>query len=193
MYARVNTETDFVEAQWGRPLPGGGPTIPPPDEDGIAYYLLDEAINWDNKPSETSVMRWNDGKPGWHESATLEQAHTAAWERVKQARDAAEAAPFEYGGGMYDPSKENITGAALAAFMAITVGQTISRRWTLADNSRRTLAGPQLVDLGLALTARIDAIHEKGRELRDRLEAIKNTPGATPADLYAVTWPTEEF
>jgi hypothetical protein len=190
MYARVNAD-GIVEAQFGLPL-DGPPLPPPPAEEGIEYFLLSGPIDWRGKPSETSVMRWNNGAPRWEETATLDQARAIAWELVKAARDAAEGAPFEFEGGMYDPNKENITGAALAAFMAQMAGVTISRRWTLADNSRRTLAGPQLIDLGYKLTTRVDTIHETGRRLRDQLETIMNTPGATPADLYAVTWPTEE-
>lgn len=194
MYARINTATGAVEAQIGVYAPGGvGPYPPPPDaEPGIEYVPIDHPIDWNGRPSATAVMRWNGDAYAWEESATLDEARAYAWNAIKEARDAAEAAPFEFEGGMYDPNKENITGAALAAFMAQMAGMPISRRWTLADNTRRTLAGPQLIDLGYKLTTRVDAIHETGRRLRDQLETIKNTPGATPADLYAVTWPTEE-
>lgn len=163
------------------------------DPQRIAHAMIQPVAGWPVAPTPTSELWIANGELYWYDPSTIEQAHAIAWERVKAARDAAEAAAFEFEGGMYDPNKENITGAALAAFMAQMAGVTISRRWTLADNSRRTLAGPQLIDLGYKLTTRVDAVHETGRRLRDQLEAIKNTPGATPADLYAVTWPTEEF
>jgi uncharacterized protein YcbX len=148
-----------------------------------SLVLLDAPIDWIS-PTPTAELHWSaaDGLH-WIDTASVEHAQANAWAAVKQARDAAEAAPFEFEGGMYDPNKENVSGAALAALLAQLGGVEVSRTWTLADNSRRVLTGAQIIAMGLALTARVDAIHERGRTLRDLIDNA-----TTPAEAYGHTW-----
>jgi len=160
----------------------GPPPPTPADFGGFTYVPWAQPFPL-TPPTPTQVAFYLDGRPQWVETATLEQAQAAAWTAAKVDRDKAEAAPFEFEGGLYDPNKENVTGAAFVAYMAQAVGQSISRRWTLADNSRRDLNGTQLIAMGLALTTRVDAIHERGRMLRD---LINNA--TTPAEAYGYTW-----
>ena len=144
---------------------------------------LDAPIDW-TSPTPTAELHWTaDDGLHWIDTASVEQARTYAWVAVKQARDEAEASTFEFEGGMYDPNKENVSGAALAALLAQLGGVEVSRIWTLADNSRRVLTGSQIIAMGLALTARVDAIHERGRMLRDLIETA-----TTPAEAYGHTW-----
>lgn len=161
---------------WG----GEGPPAPPEPMPGNSIAPLSGPLDL-SAPTPTSVF---DGfSLQWVEAATLAAAQAEAWAAAKIERERAEAAPFEFDGGMYDPNKENIAGAALAALMAQLRSMQVSRRWTLADNSRRDLTGDQIIALGLALTARVDAIHERGRQLRDLINA-----STTPAEAYGYTW-----
>ncbi|MBD8531497.1 MULTISPECIES: DUF4376 domain-containing protein [unclassified Massilia] len=128
-------------------------------------------------------MLWNDGDYSWLETASIEHARAQAWGAVKSSRDAAEAAPFEFEGDMYDPNKENISGAALAALLAQLAGQEIADEWTLADNTRKTLTGAQIIALGLTLTQHVRTIHARGRQLRDLIDNA-----TTPAEAYSYTW-----
>jgi hypothetical protein len=154
----------------------------PMQPDGYIYRAWGEPFSLIPK-TPTSEARWLNDRPQWVETATLDQARTQAWAAVKIDRDKAEAAPFEFEGGLYDPNKENVSGAALAALLAQLGGLEVSRTWTLADNSRRVLTGAQIIAMGLALTTRVDAIHERGRMLRD---LINNA--TTPAGAYGYTW-----
>lgn len=157
----------------------------PMPRDGYIFRLW-RPMEPPEPPTPTSAAYWVggiDGEPQWVEMGTIDEAHAEAWTVAKIARDRAEAAPFEFDGGMYDPNKENIAGAALAALMAQLQGIPVLRRWTLADNTCRDLTGEQIIALGLALTERVDAIHERGRQLRDLINAA-----ATPAEAYGYTW-----
>ena len=157
-----------------------GPPAPPEPMAGNSIAPLSTPLDL-REPTPTSIL---DGDTlEWVETATLDNARANAWAAVKIERDRAEAAPFEFEGGMYDPNKENIAGAALAALMAQLQGVPVLRRWTLADNTRRDLTGEQITALGLALTERVDAIHERGRQLRDLINAA-----TTPAEAYGHTW-----
>lgn len=149
----------------------------------IAHVLLDRVDRWPEPPTPTAELWVANGVLYWDDPAMLAEARTQAWAAVKKERDTAEAVPFEFEGGMYDPSKENISGAALAALLAQLAGQEIADEWTLADNTRKTLSGPQIIALGLALTQRVKEIHARGRQLRDLIDNA-----ATPAEAYGYTW-----
>lgn len=139
------------------------------------------------RPTPSSCLRLVEGVLGWVETSTLDEAKARAWELAKQARDQAERAPFEFEGGMYDPNKENVSGAALAALIAQIQGVSVVRDWTLADNSVRALTGKQLIGLGIALSDRVDAVHAQGRALRALIEGA-----TTPEQAYSYKWPTTE-
>jgi len=151
--------------------------------DFIAHALIERVEAWPTAQSPTAELWIENGVLRWHDPATLADAKANAWTAAKTERDKAEAAPFEFEGGMYDPNKENVSGAALAALLAQLGGVEVSRTWTLANNSRRVLTGSQIIAMGLALTARVDAIHERGRTLRDLIDN-----SATPAEAYGYTW-----
>jgi hypothetical protein len=127
-------------------------------------------------------MLWNGGKYHWHETATLAEARANAWAAVKKARDAAEAADFEFGGTLYQPDVAKITGAVLAALLPRAEGDPFTIDWTVSDNSVVTLTAPQVMALGLTLTARINGIHQRGRQLRALIDNA-----ATPAEAYGYT------
>lgn len=159
----------------------------PPNVDGFAVEEVAVPFNgWPAGPTPTSALHWHEGAFSWLETADVAGAQAIAWERVKAARDKAEAGTFEFEGGIYDLNKENVSGAALAALMAQLAGQPFSIEWTLADNSVRVLDATTMQALGRSMVAHIDALHCTARGLRERISAA-----TTPDEAYAVTWPTE--
>jgi hypothetical protein len=162
--------------------PDNGPTKPQHAPPPGVTLVPGELSRAGRRDSEAAYWRGVDGVE-WVETSTLDQARAEAWTAAKNARVEAEAEPFEFEGGMYDPNKENVSGAALAALLAQLGGLEVSRTWTLADNSRRVLTGAQIIAMGLALTARVDAIHERGRMLRDLIDNA-----TTSAEAYGYTW-----
>jgi len=158
-----------------------GPNVPPVGP--YTFYLLDGPLDW-VMPSPTSQHRWIDGAAAWVETATLDEAKAMAWDRIKAARDVAEAADFTCAGYAYQSDKARISGAALAALMAQVASQPYTIDWTISDNSVVTLDGPQMMAVGVALMQHIDGVFEIARGLRVQIEAA-----TTIAEAVAVNWP----
>jgi hypothetical protein len=114
---------------------------------------------------------------------TVQAARERAWVAVKAARTQALAGSFTFEGGVYQINKEDMTGAAVAAYLTKASGQPYSKDWTLTDNTVRALSADQVVAMGLVLDAHIDAIYAKARHLRALIESA-----ATSEEASAVTW-----
>ena len=106
------------------------------------------------------------------------------WAEMKLARDAEEFGGLVFQGNTYDTdalSQQRIQGASqLATLDAIT-----EIDWTTADNTTVTLTKSDVINLGVALGAHITTAHERGRIVRQQIEAA-----TTEAELEAITWPT---
>lgn len=142
------------------------------------------------------------------EAATspLDAAKARRWGEIKMMRNAAEFGGFSWGGSRFDSdiaSQLKITGAAAASIVsdvrwlqacvhalaaqsgvALPQPQVLEVDWTLADNTSRTLAGADLVDVGLALLGHDNATHTIGRQLRAIIEAAES-----PEALSNIVWP----
>ncbi|MDQ7989008.1 MAG: DUF4376 domain-containing protein [Candidatus Dactylopiibacterium sp.] len=122
----------------------------------------------------------------------LAQAQARAWERVKAGRNAAEVGGFDVPGiGRFDSdaiSQQRIVGAIVAAHMPRPVEQGAwVIVWTLADNTAIELDAEQMIDVGNRLAAHVDATHQRGRFLRERIASVEVVEQAnlivwTPAD-----------
>lgn len=134
--------------------------------------------------------------PGWVwqmperiavDQRTLSDAKNQAWARIKAARAAAEHAPFNCNGNLFDGdevSTGRITGAVSLAMMAAMAGQSFANDWTLADNSIITLDGPAMMAVGIALGVRVGAVFDIARTLRDQIDTATSA-----AQLDTITWP----
>jgi hypothetical protein len=116
----------------------------------------------------------------------LSKAKSKKWIQIKQHRDATENGGFVWDGSRFDStpiSQSRTQGAVQMAQIAASTGQPFSIDWTLADNSVRTLTGPQMIAVGLALGAHINEQHVRARQLREQIEAA-----TTPEQVQAVRW-----
>ena len=190
-YFQVDLVDGRIQCVAWYPDPEAGP-VPPVVAVLPGIRLVDTPLARDftrEGRRDTELAFWLDGDEGapgtveWVETATLEDAIALAWSDVKAARDAAEAAPFEFEGYALDPNKINLAGAALRALMAQLAGESITRVWTLADNTEAELTGAQLIAAGAHLADRVDAIHSRGRELRKLIENA-----TTPEEAFGYTW-----
>lgn len=105
---------------------------------------------------------------------------------INAARDAAQDGGADTPHGRFDSagrSREFLNGAVMAATLAGMNQQAFSLAWTLADNSVVTLTGAQIVESGLAVAAHVDAMHQRARVLKARIDVA-----ATLAEIRAVTW-----
>ena len=80
-------------------------------------------------------------------------------------------------------SRARIVGAVTAAKIAQDAGQPYSITWTLADNSPAEMDAQTTIDVGLALLAHVDAIHQHSRTLRQQIDSAQALQA-----LAAVRW-----
>lgn len=184
-YFSVRIADRLILAVLWYPDPDAGPVVPPgwiaKGTELVEHSAAGTFTREGRRETESAYLQG--GAVVWVETATLAEARANAWSAVKAARDEAEAAHFEFEGSWYQPDVKNITGAVLASLLAAARGMSFVRDWTLADNSVLSLTGEQVQALGLVLTDRIDAIHQRSRTLRDLIDNA-----TTPAEAYGYTW-----
>lgn len=103
------------------------------------------------------------------------KAKPIAHEKVSEWRTAQKAQPFTVAGiGEFSSdaeSKQNIDGASQAALMAVVGGAPFSIDWSLHDDTVVTLDGTEMMAVGQALMAHINAAHIASRVINTAIEA----------------------
>lgn len=120
----------------------------------------------------------------------LENARARKWTEIKAERDALESGGFDLAGvGRFDSDAESrarIVGAAMAAKIARDAGQAYAIRWTLADNTTVELDADGVIDVGFALLAHTDGIHQRSRAFYAAIQAAETTDA-----VEAIRWDAE--
>lgn len=119
----------------------------------------------------------------------LETRKKKMWEAVKQERERRINAGFVYGGVRYDSdpaSVMKIIGASVMALISLSRGSPLSLKWTAADNRDVMLSATDIISVGMALGAYVDACHQAARDARERINAAKSID---ELDAITVTWP----
>lgn len=117
----------------------------------------------------------------------------ALGEQVKAKRDAViDAGALTPSGRVQtDPiSRQNITGAVVAAQLAVAAGQPFTVDWTMSDNSVATMDAPALFAMGMAVVVFVDAAHARARALRTAIEGAADLTALLQIDI-AADWPGE--
>lgn len=159
--------------------------------DEVEAVPVDDLPELAARPTAAAVLMWSEVSAGeyaatWHDPRTLAQIKADHWAAMKAARDAHEFGWFEWDGSTFDSDRESqarIMGAVQMAVLAMSAQQPFEIAWTLADNSVRTLAGADMVAVGLELGAHVAAAHAIGRTLRAAIEDAE-----TAAEVEAVQW-----
>jgi hypothetical protein len=116
----------------------------------------------------------------------IEQLRSMFWNVMKAKRDQVISGGFAVGPMTLDSdaeSRANIVGAALSAQIAILGNQQWSKAWTLADNSTTMITPSQMIAIGSALDAHVQAAYDRGVEIRQEIAAAQSL-----ADLQSITW-----
>jgi len=129
-------------------------------------------------PSETHYFDYEAKQ--W--AADLADLQAAKWEEVKAARSAEERSSFTWGGFTFQCDQDSQMRIQ-AAVQAAMLDDSISLVWTLADNGRHTFAASEMKQIGQALSSHVSQCHERGRILRDQIDAA-----TTEEDLEAIVW-----
>lgn len=120
------------------------------------------------------------------DTAGIEAARRVQRAAINRARDAAEQGGVATRWGVFDgdqASRARIAGAVQAAMIHKAQGLPFSVVWTLADNSSVELGPDGMIEAGLAVLARADAVHRLARALKAQIEAA-----ATVAAVQAIIW-----
>lgn len=177
----VDCPEAMIEAQLGV---GEAATPAGPDISDATHYVMEGFQPMPAQPSPHHEWDWTTKQ--WHEPADLEPARAAKWSQIKAARDAHENGGFDTAWGRFDSdptSQTKLIGAAQLASIALAQGAPFGIEWTLQDNTSVPLDALQMISVGVALAAHIDAAHQRGRQLRAQIEAA-----ATLQDLEAIQW-----
>ncbi len=140
-----------------------------------------------DKPAKPSPHhKFNYTTKQWQDPRTLADLKTAKWIEIKQARDAAIAEPLPTPFGVFDAdlgSSAKISQAVLLANNLTALGMAVAIDFTLADNTVARLDAAKMVQVGLALAGREQAVRAKATLLRAQIEAA-----TTKAAVEAVVW-----
>lgn len=151
----------------------------------LVAYTPDQLHARQNPPHPR--CRWSKAEMRWIDLRSLDEIKADRWTAIKAARDAAEAAGFDTPFGRFDSdpaSQGKIIGAVTAAQLALGVGAPWQIDWTLQDNTVVRLDAPAMIAVGQALMVHVDAVHERGRTLREAIDAAQ-----TAAEVETVSWP----
>ena len=114
-------------------------------------------------------------------------AKAVKWAEIKAIRDQLECGGFELAGvGRFDSDAESrarIVGASMAAKIARDAGQTYGINWTLADNTTVELDADAVINVGFALLAHVDGIHQRSRALYAEIQAAEDAQA-----VAAISW-----
>jgi hypothetical protein len=108
------------------------------------------------------------------------------WKEIKAARDAARDAGFLFNGNLVQSdavSRDNVSGAALAATIAKAAGIPYSVEWTMADNSVITFDADQVIAMFVAGAEFVKTIYARGVTLREQISTAN-----TEERIQAIAW-----
>lgn len=112
----------------------------------------------------------------------LAEGQAIRWQAIKDARDNEEFGTFEWNEHIFqcdEVSQRRIQGAVQLA--AIDSSMTLD--WTLADDTVETFTAADYVGIGQALANHVSQCHERGRILRQQINAA-----TTEEELEAIVW-----
>nr|WP_246343944.1 DUF4376 domain-containing protein [Sphingobium jiangsuense] len=87
------------------------------------------------------------------------------------------------------PARTNIMGAVLAAVIAKMADAPFAKTWTMLDNSVQTFGADEMIAVGLAVMAHVNAAHDRARDLRAAIDAAEDAATLLQIDI-ASGWPS---
>lgn len=107
--------------------------------------------------------------------------------QIQALRDAAEYGGFVWDGSAFGSdatSRARVTGAVLAALLALQSGNDFAVTWRLADDTQRTLSKTNMFAVGGAFFAHVQSVFETADMLLLQVDAAMNH-----ADVEVIAWP----
>lgn len=163
------------------------------DASGQSYLMTEQDIDlhsfyvnvstksvtrYPEKPSEAYVFDFD--SQSW--VFDLDQGKFSAWASVKQSRDSEEFGKFQWNDYIFqcdEVSQRRIQGAVQLA----AINSSMTLEWTLANNTAQLFTADDYIQIGQALAVHVSQCHERGRILRQQINA-----STTQAELEAIVW-----
>ena len=142
------------------------------------YVSSGKVISKGEKPSSAHVFDYNTGTWGFD----LSTAKHEAWSMIKVARNIEEFGTFTWSSHTFqcdEISQRRIQSAVQLAQLDSTTSVT----WTLSDNTTQVFNATELQQIGQALSAHINACHDKARTKRSEINAA-----TTEEQINSVSW-----
>lgn len=122
----------------------------------------------------------------WQRRLTLAERKALKWQQMKEKRSSMEFGTFIWDGSEFDCdeiAQNRINGGVTLATLALANDQPFDQDWTLADNTVRNLSASQMIAVGIALAGHVNAVHTRGREVRQAIQAASSR-----AEVDAIVW-----
>ncbi|ABQ68534.1 hypothetical protein Swit_2175 [Rhizorhabdus wittichii RW1] len=154
--------------------------------EGEVAVRLDRA---DLRPGTISA----DGSSFIPDDTALEELRSARWSEAKDIRFMRMTGGCLVPGvGVVDTRNDPVSnsqlfvaGAALSATRAQMTGEPWSKEWTLADNSVVTLDAAQMIAIGDAVEAHLQACQDAGTAIRALIDAAEDEAALAAIDITA--------
>lgn len=102
---------------------------------------------------------------------------------INLERDTREFGVLTWEGSTFDT--DPVSRGRIGDAVVLSLLGPFSADWTLADNSVRTLSGPDVQRLGAAMGLWVGGLHAQARLLKEQIEAATSV-----AEVGLITWPT---
>ncbi len=135
-------------------------------------YSADERAQLSQRP--THAAQWDIPTRQWVDLRDLAQLRSDKWAEIKQAREAALAAPLVTPFGVFDADEKgsaSIIKSVLLANNLAALGYPIAIDFTLADNTQVVLDAAAMAQVGLLLAGREQTIRSHATALRGQIDA----------------------
>ena len=126
---------------------------------------------------------WSNATMSWTDGRTLAQAQADQWAIVKAARDTAILAAGTTPVGTFDTTPDGRANITSVAVMLMANSAIASVEFTLANNTRPTIARADFLTAAQTIGAAVQALYTKADGLRTQINAAVDI-----ATVLAVVW-----
>jgi hypothetical protein len=135
------------------------------------------------KPDSVSSLVFVSGALAWQDRRTLAQAQADQWATIKAQRDAKILAAGATAIGTFDTTIEGLANVTSVAVMLMANPAIASVNFTLADNTRPSIARADFLAAAQTIGAAVQALYDHAATLRTQIEAATTT-----AAVQAIAW-----
>lgn len=153
---------------------------------GADYYLGDNGIVLQIPPAVNKYVQWDWASKSWLDPRTLDDHKAAAWNRIKDARDAVEFGTFTYNNMEFDGdvnAQRRLAGYISVSKTKLAANEPYERMFKLANNDVVMLSAQDFVNIEEAKVNQIADAFTKAEVLRNQIDMA-----TTKEQLDLIQW-----